>query len=132
MTDLLTRAAHGDLEAQRVMAAQALNVLVAERVQPEEGFPTAELWARLAAGHGRAEDLRNLSTMLLARSGFVERADEHLADMLAAEALSLLDRAADLGDDEAARCLANVGPALRPAAFVLVAQFADCKAREPA
>lgn len=129
MIGLHARAARGDVTAQRVLAALALDNLIEGRVETESGFQLAEHWARLAAAHGLPEDLNALSTLLLARSGFVEGVNEHLADLMAAEAVSLLNNSADQGDEGAADCLANVGTALRPAAFALARQFAGGQAQ---
>lgn len=76
---------------------------------PLEALVGAELWARMAAAHGGNEDIRRLASVLMMRAGFErQHGAVHLAACLEAEALSLLDVAADHGDKLAASALAEM------------------------
>jgi hypothetical protein len=90
-------------------------------VRPVEALACAELLARMAASHGELVDFRRLASVLMMRANFERRhgSADHAAT-LDAEALGILDIAADDGDELAGRVLAEAASVMPAAPFELL------------
>lgn len=100
---LLKQSASGGCNAQGALAAELFEMGNRGFVRPLEAWAGVELLARMAAAHGDPADARGLALVLIGRAEW-ERANDfpEVANNLAAEAIQLLDRLADNGDEEAA------------------------------
>lgn len=90
-------------------------------VRPVEALACAELLARMAASHGELADFRRLASVLMMRANFERQhgSFDHAAT-LDAEALGILDIAADDGDELAGRVLAEAASVMPAAPFELL------------
>ena len=88
----LFRAARGDRAAQAALARYALESVDDGQTRTIDAIQRAELWGRMAASHGQAEDALLLAGILIARSTF-ERSFgmPKVAPALDAEALIWID-----------------------------------------
>lgn len=120
--DLFRQAAHGVREAQ---AALVNVVLTADpSLRRLEALAGAELFARMAAQHGELEDVRRLAGVLMMRATYERhQGGETLAAGVDAEALSLLEIAADGGDELAGELLNNAADTMPTAPFELLKQM---------
>lgn len=119
--DLLTLAASGSREAQSALVDLALSMDNASRPRPIEALAVAEQWARCASRHGELVDLRRLASVLMMRANYERlHGSVDFATCLDAEALGLLDIAADDGDEAAGRALAEAAGILSAAPFALL------------
>lgn len=114
---LLERAASGDRAAQRevrnIMAASTREGLC-ERF---EGLVALELWARIAATSGTVDDLRELASALLGRIDYENaRSPEDVGCRATyeAEAMQLLSRLADMGDEASGAMLQDLADKASP------------------
>jgi hypothetical protein len=122
MTDpaLLTRAAHGDADAQAQMVQATLQLIAEGRTSFPEGVRAAEWWARLAAVHGRHNDRMILAGVLMyAAQVSIDQEEEALSLLYQAEAMLVLNDLADEGDEKAALLIQRVAEELPPEATLL-------------
>jgi hypothetical protein len=107
---LLKQSATGDKVAQGALAAELFEAGNRGIVRPLEAWAGVELLARMTAAHGDPDDVRGLAVLLIARAEW-ERANgfPQVADNLAAEAVQMLDRLANDGDEDAAVSLVLAG-----------------------
>ena len=118
---LLDQAARGCPAALSALLDQTLALGDDGTVRPVEALACAELLARMAASHGELVDFRRLASVLMMRANFERQhgSFDHAAT-LDAEALSILDIAADDGDELAGRVLAEVASVMPAAPFELL------------
>jgi hypothetical protein len=122
MTDpaLLTRAAHGDADAQAQMVQATLALIAEGRTSFPEGVRAAEWWARLAAVHGRHNDRMILAGVLMyAAQVSIDQEEEAMSLLYQAEAMLVLNDLADEGDEKAALLIQRVAEELPPEASQL-------------
>lgn len=126
--DLYELAATGSVEAQSALLDNALALRGSGHVRPIEALAAAEVYARLAAANTSLGDvsfanIRRLASVLMMRSAYERmHGNPALAATCDAEALTLLDGAADLGDELAGRVLAEAASVLPRDGFELVQQ----------
>jgi hypothetical protein len=127
MSNLLFLAANGNADAQAELASKAMEAAANGPAVVAEAMTAAEIWARMAASHGRPNDLLQLAGLLFCRAGMsIERGDEAAAAMQQAEAVSILSEGADLGDEYAADALNVVSDVLEPAIMQESRRFPSC------
>lgn len=114
------RAARGCPVALSALLDEAI-AHVSGEVRPVEALACAELLARMAASHGELVDFRRLASVLMMRANFERQhgSFDHAAT-LDAEALGVLDIAADDGDELAGRVLAEAASVMPAAPFQLL------------
>ncbi len=119
--ELLAHAALGDGFAQ----AEAARAYLADtELRPLDALAGAELMARLAICHAVPDSARLLATVLMTRAGFErEHGDVSRAAGLDAEAMTLLEQAADAGDELAAQAIVTMGDLLPAASFRLLREM---------
>ena len=117
----LVQASHGCPLALSALLDQTLALGDDGTVRPVEALACAELLARMAASHGELVDFRRLASVLMMRANFERRhgSVDHAAT-LDAEALGILDIAADDGDELAGRVLAEAASVMPAAPFELL------------
>ena len=123
--DLLEAAATGSGEAQSALVDQALACRSDPQYRPCEALAVAEVFARMAASSASTfGNIRRLASVLMMRAAY-ERAygEPSRAANCDAEALTLLDGAADLGDELAGRVLAEAASVMPSAGFVRAREF---------
>ncbi len=126
--DHLTGAARGVTNSFRELRVEALHRGDAGSMRMVEALSTAEIWARLAVESGgeQADDIRALASILLMRAGF-ERQHGYgeMSAPIDAEALTLLEIAANQGDDQSVDLLVLAGNQLPAGGFELIAKIRD-------
>lgn len=123
--DLLVAAAKGDRQAQAALVGHT--IACADQGASSAGvcLGAAEVFARMAASHGRIEDRRRLSSVLLICASREARAGNFAADQTyQIEALALIDQLANEGDELSANHLVQYGAAFAPDILQLVAAAA--------
>lgn len=120
--DLFHQAARGSREAQAALVDVVLSA--DSSLRQLEALAGAELFARMAAQHGELEDVRRLAGVLMMRAAY-ERTHGCVttAAGVDAEALSLLEIAADGGDELAGELLNNAADTMPTAPFELLKQM---------
>lgn len=106
---LYRRAGQGDVDAQSDLVVIAMDMPSDGVCTEEEATCGAEILARIAATHGRADDLFRLAGILLLRSDFVaEKGEKERAEVFVGEAICILGSLAKKGDADAAKYLVGV------------------------
>ena len=103
VNDLLRRAAFGDAGAMSLLAQIALHV---DYASPETSIVLSEVFSRLAAYHGRADDAFRVAQILTAHAAVAKhKGNDALAIDNIAEAMMIFDDLSEAGDRDAARAL---------------------------
>lgn len=126
--DLLRQAACGDRHAQGVLAAEAIGLTTRGECDITEGLATAEILARLTTSHPGSDstDYIGLASVLMLRAIIAKGVGEtDDADVLEAEAIQILDRVADTGDEYAAELLVQAGQVCSLRAWAMAREEAD-------
>jgi hypothetical protein len=109
VAELVSRAASGDLDAQRTLASASLAEWEAAQARGEQrGVAIAEsvLWSRLAASHGDGLDQMRLARALIhAANEFGAQRFEQAAIEVTAQAVAIIRALASAGDDPAIAAL---------------------------
>jgi hypothetical protein len=117
----LPLAARGDVDAQARLVHLAYEQFRNGVVTYSQAVQVAEVWARLAAEHGRPADVRALVLVLCdiaLLSVAIDERDEAAARVT--EATVLLDELADNGDDQAGGMLLRLHDLIGPTAMQAV------------
>lgn len=121
---LLEQAAAGLVDAQRALIDLALDAGADGSVRTVESFVSAEIWARLTVSNGTRPDVHRLAGILMARANF-ERlyGIAQVGAVYDAEALTILELAADDGDEDAAQLLMSVIDTMPAGGFHIAQRF---------
>ncbi len=103
---LLRTAACGDIEAQRQIVQMAIETVRGGLCNPMLGYNSLLLLARIAASRGEIEDRVMLAGCLCGAANYMQQeGHEGASDALVAEAMVILEKAADDGSEIGADCL---------------------------
>ena len=117
---LFIEAAKGNVDAQAGLAEGMLAKVLEKRIDRKWGIESALFWARAAVVHGRVYDQRNLATLLIVWADIkYHEGEQEIALLAEGEAIVILDRLADLGDDTAESILAAASSKISQAGFAL-------------
>jgi len=131
-TPVLALAANGDRPAQARMVDHVVGCAEAGQVPLGIALGAAEVFARMAAESGEPAHLRKLGGVLLWQSenlwnsGYYER-----SRIYQVEAVELLNKLADDGDEEAGALIAAYGGAFSPDILRLAADLGRTNDRPP-
>ncbi|SFR97602.1 hypothetical protein [Sphingomonas jatrophae] len=123
---LVALAATGRVDAQRAIAQLAMGWANDPSFPQEQVFAVAEFAARLAAAHGDPSDFLYLAGILMHRANKLATSPRE-EELLMAQAIELVNRAADMGHGPATEHLSNAKLLGVPnEIFELAANIQDC------
>lgn len=125
--ETLAQAAAGDERAQRAMLADALARVVRSN-DLDAGLVRVELWSRLVAARGDADDVVQLARLLLMRAGRENSEDrQDMCQAFKAEAIRHLSDADAAGSEQAREALLSIlkGEPAETLRISLLAPYAD-------
>lgn len=115
LAEQLRLAASGDIEAQRQFVQEGIDCIRNGQCDPVLGFNSVLIWARIAAARGDLQDRIMLAGCLCGAANLMrQEGHDQASDTLVAEAVVILERAADDGSEIGADCLNHLIDNLPP------------------
>ncbi len=121
-TELFAEAGHGSLTAQRQLRDMALMMAKAGTAPFDQAMSAAEVLARMVSANGDPSDARVLAEILFSRADTLSPSEDH-KNLAAAEAIALLEEAADAGDGGALDRLVEIKEVAPRSVFTLASHL---------
>ena len=124
----LTRAASGDIEAQRELASLNYDGRTSPGAFTSICYAEAIVWQRMVAARGTLEDRRTLVYLLAEYSGWLSVDEPAASNHFMAQAVTLAEALAEDGDELAAGWVATAADKLEPEVFLRALQMREALA----